>query len=1148
MKSLVLAVFGLCAAVLCAAPFRDGDTVVFLGDSITHGGRYHQFVTDFYRTRFPDAKIRFVNSGIGGDSASGAQRRLKEDVAEYDPTVVAIHFGMNDIDREAYTAETSPGLLRRRADAQERYRQNLSDLVGKVKAAAPGASLVYLTPTAYDDTAQPTNIPPGATGWATVNQIGCNEGLAQMAGHVLAKAKADGAFAVDWFSPLSNFLDRHRRTDPHFMVTAWDRVHPNDVGHSVMAWKFLEAQGVSPIVSDVAVDARSGAVARSENAAVSDVVAKDGSLSFAILEKSLPMPVAPAALKFVVECKVAERLNREMLSVTGLSDGWHILLVDGKEIGVWTAEDFAAGINLAFNDRTPQYAQAQAVMKRDSELRGRESAMRNHHSARWYFGNKTDVDDLAALKAYVDALPDKGGYFGKFVPGYIEYWPTYRETRAKLLAAQNEVYELAKPVAHRYEVRPVARVEICPQMFDAGGWKLDVQFMDVMGSPYLLAHGAGIRVTDAKASVEVPEGGAWRVWARSRKWVDGAGAFNIEVGGRRLERTFGVSQSGWDWEDGGEIQLDKGRVEVRLVDGDGFDGRCAGVVLTKGGGRPGGALSPRGAAPDEEREFDFVVVGGGMPGTCAAVAAARRGLKVVLVQDRPVLGGNASAEIRVWSAGEAKYPLVRELRGWFMNRDAEMSLSDAHRMRVVEDEKGLSVFLRHRVFAADASGGEIASVTALDWGRNRVVRFKAPLFCDATGDGWLGFYAGAEWRMGREAKDEFGETFAPDKADSHTLGASLMWKSASANTDIPFSAPWAEPHAQGVEAVRGEWNWEYGIRRDMIAEGEAIRDRLLLAVYGAFSLAKKKEVNSRLVIDTLPFLLGKRESRRLVGDWVYSEKDVTEKHQFEDAIAAGSWSVDLHYDDARAGVDFLTTCRQPHYGRYWIPYRSIYSRNIRNLFMAGRCFSCTHVGLGGPRVINTLSQLGCAAGEAAAICCERSILPRDVWKNGLVQELQDRLGGKFPGRPDPALVGWSVVDDETSGVVLGDGWEFNHFANGEQVGDGAHCPSGNSGWGVNVKKGVKCGDAVYPLPVAAKGRYALMGRCPYLHNANVDSETIMEITSGGRAVRFTVNQAVGMGAWRQIGEFDLESGATLRIIPSESHGVVIADGFALVRK
>ena len=1148
MKGLILAVSGLCAAVLCAAPFKDGDTVVFLGDSITHGGRYHQFVTDFYRTRHPDARIRFVNSGIGGDSASGAQRRLKEDVEEYNPTTVAVHFGMNDVDREAYTAETSAGMLRRRADAQERYRRNLAELVEKVKAAAPNASLVYLTPTVYDDTAVPTNIPPGATGWATVNQTGCNDGLAQMAGHVLSKAKADGVFPVDWFSPLNDFLVRHRREDPHFMITAWDRVHPHDVGHAIMAWTFLEAQGVSPVVSDVALDAASCRVAKSENAEVRDVAANGGSLSFTVFEKSLPMPVAPAALKFVEECKVAERLNREMLSVTGLALGRYELLIDGAAVGVWTAEDFAAGINLAFNEKTPQYAQAQAVMKRDSELWGRESVLRNHHSARWFFGNKTNVDDLAGFKAYVDALPDKGGYFGKFVPGYIDYWPKYREVRAKLLADQNEVYAIAKPVPHRYEIRPAARVEICPQMFDAGGWKLDVQFMDVMGSPYLLAHGAGIRVTDAKASVEVPEDGAWRVWVRSRKWVDGAGAFKVEVGGKALAKTFGVSQSDWNWEDGGEIRLGKGRVEVRLVDGDGFDGRCAGVVLSKGEGRPEGALSPRGATVDCGGEFDFVVVGGGMPGTCAAVAAARRGLKVALVQDRPVLGGNASAEIRVWSAGEAKYPLVRELRGWFLNRDAEMALSDAHRMRIVEDERNLSVFLCHRVFAADVANGEIASVKALDWKRNRVVGFKAPLFCDATGDGWLGFYAGAEWRMGREAKDEFGESFAPDKADGHTLGASLMWKSASANTDIPFSAPWAEPHAQGEEAVRGEWNWEYGIRRDMIAEGEAIRDRLLLAIYGSFSLAKKNPVNSRLVIDTLPFLLGKRESRRLVGDWVYSEKDVTEKRQFEDAIAAGSWSVDLHYDDAKPGVDFLTTCRQPHYGRYWIPYRSIYSRNIRNLFMAGRCFSCTHVGLGGPRVINTLSQLGCAAGEAAAICRERSLLPRGVWEKGLVRELQDRLGGEFPGRPDPALAGWAIVDDETPGVVLGDGWVFEHFANGEQVGDGSHCPPGGSGWGFSIKPSVKCGDAVYPLPVAKKGRYELMGRCPYLHSADTNSETLMEVTSGGETFRLKVNQTVGMGTWQKIGEFDLEPGATLRIIPSESHGVVIADGFALVRK
>ena len=691
-----------------------------------------------------------------------------------------------------------------------------------------------------------------------------------------------------------------------------------------------------------------------------------------------------------------------------------------------------------------------------------------------------------------------------------------------------------------------AQVNVHPQSFDAGGWELDVQFMDVMGSPYLLAHGGGIRVADAKANAEIPESGKWRVWVRSRKWVDGAGAFRVRVGDVTLDRTFGVSQSEWAWEDGGEVELGKGAAEIALVDSDGFDGRCAGVVLANGGERPEGALKVDSEKIAETVEADFVVVGGGVPGCCAAVAAARRGLRVALVQDRPVLGGNASSEIRVWSAGEAKYPLVRELRGWFMNRDANMVLSDAHRLRIVENEKTLSLHLRHRVFAAETEGGRIVAVKALDWRRNRVVRFRAPIFCDATGDGWLGYYAGADWKMGREAKAEYDESFAPEKADGHTLGSSLMWKSAAANTDIPFSAPWAEPHAQGVTAVCGEWNWEYGIRQDMIKDGEAIRDRLLLAIYGAFSLAKKEPKNSRLVIDTLPFLLGKRESRRLLGDWVYSERDVTEKRQFEDAIAAGSWSVDLHYDDFKPGVDFLTTCRQPHYGRYWIPYRSIYSRNISNLFMAGRCFSCTHVGLGGPRVINTLAQLGCAAGEAAAICKRDGIGPRDIWKKGLVRELQRNLGGDFPGNPDPEKANWLIVDDETPGVKFTGKWRFFNNANGEQVGDGSHFPPGGSPWSCNLKVGAGDGEAVYPLPVPKKGRYALFGRIPYLHTLNTESKTSMEIESEGCVKEFTANQAIGTGSWRKLGVFELAPGATLKLFPGKSYGVVIADGFALV--
>lgn len=684
-----------------------------------------------------------------------------------------------------------------------------------------------------------------------------------------------------------------------------------------------------------------------------------------------------------------------------------------------------------------------------------------------------------------------------------------------------------------------ARVDVHPQAFDAGGWKLDVQFMDIMGSPYLLAHGCGIRVTDAKAVAELPEAGKWRVWVRSRRWADGAGAFKVSVNGRTLDKTFGVSQGEWDWEDGGVIEIGESgghvKVAVRLEDLDGFDGRCAGIVFVKGSLKPVGALKLDEANVAETIDVDFVVVGGGLPGCCAAVAAARRGLKVALVQDRPVLGGNASSEIRVWSGGEARYPLVRELRGWFMNRNVNMSLSDAHRMRKVEDERNIRLHVSTRAFGVEksADGGRVTAVKALDWRRNRVVRFRAPLFCDATGDGWIGYWAGADWRMGREAKSEYDEPMAPEKADGDTLGASLMWTSAEANTDMPFLAPWAEKWAQGEKAVEGEWFWEYGIHHDMISEGEWIRDRMLLAIYGAFSLAKKDPSNARRVLDFLPFVLGKRESRRILGDWVYSETDISGKREFDDAIASGSWSVDIHYSGRKEGVDFMSKNVHPIYGRYWIPYRTIYSRNVPNLFVAGRCFSCTHIGLGGPRVMNTLAQLGCAAGEAATLCKRYGIDPRDVYRGGHVRELQRQLGGDFPGNPDPSRVRWEYVDDEDDGVEFEGKWRAVFCCNGEQFGDKVHKPPEGPG------------RAVYPLPVRNRGTYRLYGRVNYEWNVKVPSATAVAVVAGDVRHEFFWNQTVKMGEWIALGEFDLHPGARLEIDLSRSRGTVIADVFAI---
>lgn len=434
-----------------ARPFEDGDTVVFFGDSLTHGGLYLKYVTDFYRTRYPGRRIRFVNSGIGGDTAGGAMKRIPEDIAEYDPTWVVFHFGMNDVGRGAYNDESSPETLKSRAGAYADYCRNLDALVGKVAEAATRAKFIYMTPTIYDDTAIP-EIPPDATGWAVVNQKGCSVALSMMAGHVLSKAERDKAIGVDLHTPLQNCLMKRRAAgDRHFMLTRWDRVHPEEAGHAIMAWAFLKAQGVDPVVSDVAVDAATLSATRSDNAVVSDVGECDGGIAFTVLERALPFPIDAKAELFAGEFDFADSLNREMLSVTGLAPGGYALSIDGRPVGEWTAEELAQGVNLSSVRGTPQCRQAATVFDADERNRAAEGVLRNHHSARWAYSGQTDVDDVAVFAKWF-AERDETGHFAQFVPGYVEYWPHYRETRAALLAEQEKVYALARPQPHRYRV------------------------------------------------------------------------------------------------------------------------------------------------------------------------------------------------------------------------------------------------------------------------------------------------------------------------------------------------------------------------------------------------------------------------------------------------------------------------------------------------------------------------------------------------------------------------------------------------------------------------------------------------------------------------------------------------------------------------
>ena len=700
-------------------------------------------------------------------------------------------------------------------------------------------------------------------------------------------------------------------------------------------------------------------------------------------------------------------------------------------------------------------------------------------------------------------------------------------------------------------LQAASRVSLSPLEFRPNGWSVDSQFAESVGSPYLLAHGLGRKVPDACATAVLPSPGRWRVWVRAKNWMpddvrvgsDAAGswpcAFQVVVNGRPLARTFGCGRRGWIWEDGGEIELDSAEVRVALRDISGFDARCAGVIFERGAPpSPDEALFAGSASSEESVSADLVVVGGGMAGCSAAVAAARRGLKVALLQDRPILGGNASAEIRVWSAGEMRHPIVRELRGRFPIRDSRLSVSDVERHRVIGNEPNISLHLNTRAVSVEKRpDGGIASVVAVSLERNQLVRFAAPYFCDATGDGFLGAAAGALWRMGREARSEYDEEMAPEKADGNVLGASIMWSSSESNDDTPVSAPWAEPYARGLKAVHGEWFWEYGIGMDMIGEAEKIRDRLLLAIYGAFSAAKRDPDNSRRILDFCPYLLGKRESRRLVGDYVLTENDILDHRGFDDAVATGSWALDQHVAGRKGfpNVDFVSTSQEPeHFGRYWIPWRSLYSRNVPNLLMAGRCFSASHIALCSARVINTTAQMGVAVGTGVSICIESGCTPRELCEKSRMRRFQRILGGDWPGNPDPAHAGWIYFDDEDEGRFSFDGdWAFWYTPSGGQCGNLSHFPRKNEG------------RAVCNIPVGETGVYELYACFPYQASVKKPSIVEYEVISGGVRTKLPVDMSIETGTWRILGRVELAPGAKLEINVAACGGSLVVDGFAI---
>ena len=312
---------------------------------------------------------------------------------------------------------------------------------------------------------------------------------------------------------------------------------------------------------------------------------------------------------------------------------------------------------------------------------------------------------------------------------------------------------------------------------DLGGWLLDQQAMDQMGSPYLLAHGFGVPVEDATTTVVFPKTGKYHVWVRTRNWVanwnaPGApGKFQVLIDGQALEPTFGVKGARWDWHDGGTIEVNNREVQLALHDLTGFEGRCDAIVFSNDMRFTPPNDDPQMTAfrlaalglseqPVDAGQFDLVVIGGGMAGTCTAISAARLGLDVALIQNRPVLGGNNSSEIRVHLNGEINLPpyprlgdVVAELDpGKRGNAQPASYYNDDKKLRVARAEPRLHLFLSTHAYRVEKEGDEIVAVIAKELRTARDLRFAAPLFADCTGDGTIGYLAGADWRMGRESR------------------------------------------------------------------------------------------------------------------------------------------------------------------------------------------------------------------------------------------------------------------------------------------------------------------------------------------------------------------------------------------------------------
>lgn len=580
-----------------------------------------------------------------------------------------------------------------------------------------------------------------------------------------------------------------------------------------------------------------------------------------------------------------------------------------------------------------------------------------------------------------------------------------------------------------------------------GGWVVDTASMETIHSAYLMAHGMGEPVDDAVTEFDISNSGVYNIWALTRDWTavwnikNPAGKFKIKLDGIELKETLGTNGKEWAWQLAGKAMLKKGHHTIALHDLTGFNGRCDAIYITDSDVIPNNNISVIDEMRrklnfkeinEHETSYDLVVVGGGIAGICTALSALRSGVSVALINDRAMLGGCNSSEVRVCMGGMINLPPYPNIGKIVKEIAPVVGYPSIYAKDYFEDFRKITAFevwwegkkANHRIFLnefvsdVERDGNKITGIICTNTVTGLKTRIVADTFADCSGDGILARKMGCETMYGRESKNEFGESLAPEKHQNLVMGHSIRWYSEECESYVDFpDIDWnlSFDDESCLNCTSGDWEQETGFTRDMVTEIEYIRDYGLRAIYSNWAYQKhhfkEKDKFANLKLKWVSHVGGKREGCRVRGDYILTQNDIENKVIHEDATVCLTWSIDMHFPEPTNMEQFGEAFRSFAYHRgietpYPMPYRCLYAKDVENLFLGGRIVSASHIAFSCVRVMRTLGCLGEVAGLASSICKKYNCTPKQVYTEHL-SELKELLvtGANSPDSFDGGIGG-----------------------------------------------------------------------------------------------------------------------------------------------